>query len=87
MVFRALFSKIKQGLAKTRGVFSGVASLFRLKGRVDEDFLKELEKQKRKVPADQLHLLRAVEVLEHIGTPEARQALEGLETLQAGRVD
>src|SRR5205823_12926982 len=45
MVFRALFSKIKQGLAKTRGVFSGVASLFRLKGRVDKAFLAELEKR------------------------------------------
>jgi fused signal recognition particle receptor len=45
MVFRALFEKIKQGLAKTRSVFSGVTSLFRLKGRVDRDFLKELEKR------------------------------------------
>jgi fused signal recognition particle receptor len=45
MVFRAIFEKIKQGLAKTRGVFSGVASLFRLRGRVDRDFLKELEKR------------------------------------------
>src|SRR2546426_12525166 len=45
MVFRALFSKVKQGLAKTRGVFSGVASLFRLRGRVDKDFLTELEKR------------------------------------------
>jgi fused signal recognition particle receptor len=45
MVFRALFSKIKQGLAKTRGVFTGVAQLFRLKGRVDRDFLNELEKR------------------------------------------
>jgi len=45
MVFRALFSKIKQGLAKTRSVFTGVASLFRLKGRVDKDFLTELEKR------------------------------------------
>jgi fused signal recognition particle receptor len=44
MVFRAFFGKIKQGLAKTRSVFSGVATLFRLKGRVDQDFLKELEK-------------------------------------------
>jgi fused signal recognition particle receptor len=44
MVFRALFGKIKQGLAKTRTVFSGVASLFRLKGRVDRNFLNELEK-------------------------------------------
>jgi len=44
MVFRALFSKIKQGLAKTRNVFAGVASLFRLKGRVDRNYLEELEK-------------------------------------------
>src|SRR5439155_27262894 len=45
MVFGGLFSKIKQGLAKTRGVFTGVAQLFRLKGRVDRDFLSELEKR------------------------------------------
>jgi fused signal recognition particle receptor len=45
MVFRAIFGKIKQGLAKTRNVFSGVASLFRLKGRVDRNFLDELEKR------------------------------------------
>src|SRR5438270_10178368 len=45
MVFRALLSKIKQGLARTRGVFTGVASLFRLKGRVDKEFLAELEKR------------------------------------------
>jgi fused signal recognition particle receptor len=45
MVFRALFNKIKQGLSKTRGVFTGVAQLFRLKGRVDKDFLGELEKR------------------------------------------
>ena len=45
MVFRAIFDKIKAGLAKTRGVFSGIASLFRLRGRVDKDFLKELEKR------------------------------------------
>jgi fused signal recognition particle receptor len=45
MVFRALFDKIKQGLAKTRGVFTGVAQLFRLKGRVDRNFLDELEKR------------------------------------------
>src|SRR3981081_818066 len=42
---RDFFKKIKQGLAKTRTVFSGVATLFRLKGRVDRDFLKELEKR------------------------------------------
>src|SRR5713226_2649675 len=45
MVFRALFGKIKQGLAKTRGVFSGVATLFRLRGRVDKDFLSKLEEK------------------------------------------
>src|SRR5439155_16705878 len=45
MVFRALLGKIKQGLAKTRGVFSGVAQLFRLHGRVDRNFLGELEKR------------------------------------------
>jgi fused signal recognition particle receptor len=44
MVFRALFNKIKQGLAKTRTVFSGVATLLRLKGRVDQKYLDELEK-------------------------------------------
>jgi fused signal recognition particle receptor len=44
MVLRAFFDTIKQGLAKTRGVFSGIASLFRLRGKVDRDFLAELEK-------------------------------------------
>jgi len=43
--FGAFFNKIKQGLAKTRGVFTGIAQLFRLKGRVDKDFLGELEKR------------------------------------------
>src|SRR5437764_14949633 len=45
MVFRALFDKFKQGLARTRGVFSGITSLFRLRGKVDRDFLGELEKR------------------------------------------
>jgi fused signal recognition particle receptor len=45
MVFRAMFDKIKQGLAKTRDLFLGVASLFRLRGRVDKSFLQELEKR------------------------------------------
>ena len=45
MVFRAIFDKIKQGLAKTRSVFSGIASLFRIRGKVDKDFLAELEKR------------------------------------------
>ena len=44
-MFGAIFSKIKQGLAKTRNVFSGVVDLFRLKGRVDRNFLEELEKR------------------------------------------
>ena len=42
MVFRAIFEKIKQGLAKTRGLFSGIASLFRIRGRVDRAFLDQL---------------------------------------------
>src|SRR5258708_4318657 len=45
MGLRNFFSKIKQGLARTRDVFSGVAALFRLKGRVDRSFLDELEKR------------------------------------------
>src|SRR5438067_3851155 len=45
MVFRAIFDKIKQGLTKTRGMFAGIAALFRLRGRVDRDFLAELEKR------------------------------------------
>ena len=40
-----LFSKIKQGLAKTRALFSGIATLFRLKGRVDQSFLDQLEQK------------------------------------------
>src|ERR1700676_3553396 len=44
MVFRAIFDKIKQGLARTRSVFSGIAALFRMRGKVDKDFLAELEK-------------------------------------------
>ena len=42
-MFRALLNKIKQGLSKTRGVFSGIAQLFRLQGRVDKEFLRNLE--------------------------------------------
>jgi fused signal recognition particle receptor len=44
-VFGAFFKKIKQGLSKTRNVFSGVTSLFRLKGRVDKAFLEKLEER------------------------------------------
>jgi fused signal recognition particle receptor len=45
MVFRALYEKIKAGLRATRAMFAGIASLFRFKGRVDKDFLAELEKR------------------------------------------
>src|SRR5437763_7734862 len=45
MRFRDFLNKIKQGLTKTRGMFSGVTALFRLKGRVDQSFLDELEKR------------------------------------------
>src|SRR5262245_36813021 len=44
MVFGAIFSKIKKGLAKTRDLFSSVAALFTGRGRVDKEFLAELEK-------------------------------------------
>lgn len=44
-MFRALLDKLKLGLTKTRNLFAGVAGLFRLKGRVDHDFLRELEKK------------------------------------------
>jgi fused signal recognition particle receptor len=43
MVFKAIFGKIKQGLARTRRVFGDVAVLFRLRGKVDEQFLDQLE--------------------------------------------
>ena len=43
MVFRAFFEKLKQGLTRTRSLFAGVAALFRLRGKVDKDFLTELE--------------------------------------------
>jgi fused signal recognition particle receptor len=45
MVFRALISKIKQGLARTRSLFSSIAELFSFKGKVDQKFLDELEKR------------------------------------------
>jgi fused signal recognition particle receptor len=44
-MFRALFDKFKAGLSRTRDVFSGIASLFRLRGRVDKDFLTALEER------------------------------------------
>jgi len=45
MVFKSLLGKIKQGLARTRRVFGDVAALFRLRGRVDQQFLDELERR------------------------------------------
>jgi fused signal recognition particle receptor len=45
MVFGGFFRKFKQGLAKTRAIFTGVAQLFRLKGRVDRNFLDQLEER------------------------------------------
>jgi fused signal recognition particle receptor len=45
MGLRDFFSKIKQGLAKTRGLFTGIAELFGMRGRVDQKFLSELEKR------------------------------------------
>jgi fused signal recognition particle receptor len=44
-MFRSIFDKIKKGLAKTRGLFGGIAELFRLRGKVDQKFLAELEKR------------------------------------------
>jgi len=45
MGFRDFFGRIKQGLARTRRVFGDVAALFRLRGKVDQKFLDELEKR------------------------------------------
>jgi fused signal recognition particle receptor len=45
MVLRGFLQRLRQGLAKTRGVFSGIAQLFGLRGKVDRDFLDKLEKQ------------------------------------------
>jgi fused signal recognition particle receptor len=45
MVFRAIINRIKQGLAKTRTLFTSVAELFSFKGKVDKKFLDELEKR------------------------------------------
>src|SRR5688572_12160809 len=44
-MFRALFNKIKAGLSRTRELFAGIATLFGLRGKVDKDFLAELERQ------------------------------------------
>jgi fused signal recognition particle receptor len=45
MGFGAWFDKIKKGLAKTRALFGSVTSLFRRRGRVDKEFLAELEER------------------------------------------
>ena len=45
MVFRAIINKLKQGLAKTRGLFTGVAELVGFKGKVDKSFLDAFEKR------------------------------------------
>jgi fused signal recognition particle receptor len=45
MGIRSILGRIKQGLSRTRAAFSGVASLFGFKGRVDRSFLEQLEKQ------------------------------------------
>ncbi|MBX7103705.1 MAG: signal recognition particle-docking protein FtsY [Gemmataceae bacterium] len=44
-MLKGFIEKIKKGLAKTRAVFGGLAGLFTGRGRVDEDFLTELEKR------------------------------------------
>ena len=44
-MFGGLFQKIKKGLTRTREAFGGVIDLFRGRGRVDKDFLAELEKR------------------------------------------
>src|SRR3954466_15594979 len=44
-MFKAIYAKFKQGLAKTRAVFGGVAALFTGRGKVDQAFLDELEKR------------------------------------------
>ena len=44
-MLRWLSGKIKSGLAKTKGAFTGVFDLLRGKGKVDQDFLDELEKR------------------------------------------
>ena len=41
----ALWRKLKAGLARTRDLFAGIAGLFTGKGRVDENFIKELERR------------------------------------------
>ncbi len=44
-MLRSLFQKIKQGIIRTRSAFGSVLDLIRGRGRIDQDFLKELEKR------------------------------------------
>ncbi len=44
-MFGGLFDKFKKGLSRTRDLFAGIASLFRLRGKVDRDFLTKLEER------------------------------------------
>lgn len=44
-MFSFLTRKLKEGLAKTRGLFAGLAQLVGLKGKVDEKFMAELEQR------------------------------------------
>ena len=61
---------------KLRQILAGKASL-EIRRRV-EDLLKEIDRNKREPSPQQLQPLRAVEVLEHIGTPEANDILARL---------
>lgn len=44
-MFLALYERLKSGLARTRDLFSGIAGLFTGKGRIDRNFLLEMEKR------------------------------------------
>ena len=44
-MLKAIFTKVKQALSKTRSLFASVAELFGFRGKVDQKFLDELEKR------------------------------------------
>ncbi len=44
-MLKAIFTKVKQALSKTRNLFASVAELFGFRGKVDQKFLDELEKR------------------------------------------
>jgi fused signal recognition particle receptor len=44
-MFGFLWNKLKQGLSKTRSVFTGIAELLGIRGRVDQAFLNKLEER------------------------------------------